>query len=112
MKTTSKGWRVGDRVAWSEGFGAVIIEVGDDDVCFVRFDDDSQGWHALDGSGCDWRRIDILWNNDLDAMARNDATTAAQVRLFDPQLAALCQTLADTKLAIHAHIEKKKVERR
>lgn len=45
---------------------------------------------------------------NLEKSAAVDAQTAADVRPFDPQLAAMVQTMADTKLAIHNHIEKKR----
>lgn len=45
---------------------------------------------------------------DLEKSAEVDANTAREVRPFDPQLAAMVQTMADTKLAIHSHVEKKR----
>lgn len=62
-KKTSKGWRVGDRVAYSCWFagrvtGAVIVEVVEGDNCRLRFDDDSVGvfpMHTRDG--LNWRRL-------------------------------------------------------
>lgn len=55
-KTTSKGWRVGDRVAWNPGYGAVILEIVDGDECHLRFDDNSEGVHDL-SSLVPWRRL-------------------------------------------------------
>lgn len=55
-KTTLKGWRVGDRIAWCERFGAVILEIAENrDNCLLRFDDGGVGWHYL--SMLDWRRL-------------------------------------------------------
>lgn len=65
-KKTSKGWRVGDRIAyqylWGPPSGAVILEIDTrvkgKDMCRLRFDDDSSGWHDVgDSSSLGWRRI-------------------------------------------------------
>ncbi len=57
-KTTSKGWRVGDRIAWCAHFGAVILEIGPNDECLLRFDDDSEGRYQIGPSSkLQWRRL-------------------------------------------------------
>lgn len=59
-RTTSKGWRVGDRIAYKEAFGAAIIEIDshDRDYCRLRFDDDSCGWHDVSPTfHMPWRRL-------------------------------------------------------
>lgn len=57
-KTTSRGWRVGDRIAWCEKFGAVILEIGDNDRCLLRFDDGSEDRHPVGTtSSLSWRRL-------------------------------------------------------
>lgn len=45
---------------------------------------------------------------NLVAEATADAILARCFKSFDPQLAAMVQTLADTKRAIHDHVEKKR----
>lgn len=60
-KKTSKGWRVGDRVAYrffDRPEAAVIIEVVDTNKCRLRFDDDSEGVFPMHrDTGLDWRRL-------------------------------------------------------
>ncbi len=54
---TNKGWRVGDRIAWCEYFGAVILKVLDNgNDCRLRFDDGSEGVHPVHGL-LHWRRL-------------------------------------------------------
>lgn len=52
--------------------------------------------------------ISSLVDLNMIGSGESDLDVADDVRAFDPQLAAMIQTIGETKRAIHKHIEKKR----